>query len=79
MEFIGIQSYRTEIVRHAKIHNWSYCVTTNDHSLLKSAILKFYKDSNLCKMYGKTAHEFTLNNYDAEKVRNRFKVLICNL
>ena len=72
-------SEETEIVRHAKLNRWAYCVTKNDQNLLKSAILKFYKDINLRKTYGKTAHEFALNNYDAEKVRNRFQELICNV
>ena len=72
-------SEETEIVRHAKEYGWAYCVTKNDEKLLKSAILKFYKDINLRKMYGKTAHEYALNNCDAEKIRSKFEDLICNL
>ena len=72
-------SEETEIVRHAKIHKWAYCATKNDNNLLKSIILKFYNDINLRKKYGKTAHEYALNNYNADKIRNRFKDLICNI
>ena len=72
-------SEETEIVRHAKIHKWAYCLTKNDNGSLKNAILTLYNDIDLRKMYGKKAHEYALNNYDAEKIRNRFKELICNM
>ena len=68
-----------EVVRHAKIHKWALCVTENDNNLLKNAILKFYKDFNIRKMYGKTAHEYALINFDGEKIRKRFKNLICDI
>ena len=71
-------SEETEVVKHAKLYKWAYCVTMNDENVLKNAILKLYDDIDLRKMYGNTAHKYALNNYDAEKVRKRFMELICN-
>jgi glycosyltransferase involved in cell wall biosynthesis len=63
----------TAICKHAVINKWASVVSKNDIVLLENAILELIENENLREKYATTAHSFSIENFDAEKVRERFR------
>jgi len=67
------------LTKHAKKYNWAYIVDEQNMKKLTEAITLFIENKAIREQYGKTAHEFSLEHYNAKLVREKFRHTICSI
>ena len=69
-------SIETAVTKHALKHNWAYVVAEKDKKKLELAICKIYKEQELRSKLGNIARQYAINNYDSNKIKYQFKMLL---
>jgi glycosyltransferase involved in cell wall biosynthesis len=72
-------SPQLSLYQHAIENEWAYVVSVCDTNSIKHGILELYEDHDLRKRLGVTAHQFALQNYSSEKIREQFKNTLMKL
>lgn len=66
----------TALCKHAKDNGWAYVVDNNNDEQIISAIENLMTNENLRRTLGNNARVFAIKNFDADKVKDEFRMAL---
>lgn len=66
----------TALCIHAKEHRWAYVVDENNDEQIVRAIENLMNNENLRRTLGNNARDFAIKNFDADKVKEEFRMAL---